>query len=296
MSAEVLRSLPDKQVADSRFKIEFASELTKFEDPNGALQQMDELISAGAFPLFVANHNRTFNMYTFNMVAERLEHMPQTTYMMIAETLLTGHQGERAQYFTEGFAEVLKENNIEFLPIWRGEPDHKYVTNPDERPAFERRSKRAMIDFLGKIEDSTGLMIFAEGGINGGRMKPLTEYFLPWGRRRGTQEVTDKTVPTIVKRLKRVGREVAVLPISNVRSYRLIPEKRRGPTALDIGLYGLRKVGFDVHASSVVVQEPITFKDFDTAGIDLNDSEAVNRAIFEIIVDPLPKNDRGDYK
>lgn len=95
---------------------------------------------------------------------------------------------------------------------------------------------------------------------------------------------------------EKIGRDVIVLPFTNDRTYKLVEPDKRHPTLYAKGVYVAQRMGFDVYASRLVVHAPIGTDYFVRQGIDLTDDDAVNGAAAKIIVEPLPRRDKGYYK
>lgn len=282
--------------------MDFGSELVRFEDKEGYLRTFSDQVKAGALGILAGNHDHHFNIANVIRMMEAMPEKPRKTEFVVATTLLEGDQGKPLQKFTLDAQPALAEHNIEYISVYRGEQDDKYIKTEERRAEIMETNRANMRGLFREIRSGEELAIaaFLPGGISAARKKPLRQHPWPWGRRPGTLKVPNDLLPTIVRYCQKIGRDVSVLPFTNDRTYRLVEPDTQNPTLYAKGVYIAQRLGIDVYASRLVVHVPLGTKDIERIVGDLKKddavNEAVNEAVMKIIVGPLPRHDKGYYR
>lgn len=284
--------------------MDFGSSLVRFKDREGHLAAFSERVKSGALGILAGDHWHHFDMANVKRLVDSMPEKPKKTKFVIATTLLEGDQGEPLQQFTLSATPALADSNIEYLGVYRGKQDDKYIHTEERRNEIMETNNANMRSLFREIRTGEELVIaaFLPGGITGARKRPLKEHPWPWGRRPGTLKVPNNLLPTLLRHCQKIKREVVVLPFTNVRTYKLTEPDTRHPTLYAKGVYVAQRLGFDTHASGLVAHSPLEIKDFERRGIDFKSppsaefDDAVNEAVMRIIVQPLPRGDKGYYK
>lgn len=278
--------------------MEFGASLIRLVDREQALADFNRRVREGALGFMAGNHLHHADMLNVNTMVFSMPETPRKTKFVIAVTLDEGDQGERLQRFTHDAKPTLAQNNIEYLTVYRGVQDDKYIHTEQRKAEIMATSNTNMRELFKEIRGGEELVIaaFLPGGVQAARKRAFRKHPLPWGRRFGTQKVPNNLLPKILNYADKIGRDVVVLPFTNYKTYRLIEVDKSRPTLYAKGIYVAKHLGIEAYTSSVIVHPVIGLDDFKNRGVDLECEDEVNNAAMRIIVSPLSKSDKGYYQ
>lgn len=276
--------------------MDFGSRLVRFEGAEHS-RTFSERVKAGALGILAGNHEHHFDMANVKRMIGAMPEKPKETKFVVAITLLEGDQGESLRKFTWDASPALAEDNINYIGVYRGEQDDKYIHTDERRTEIMETNNANLRSLLREIRggEELAVAVFLPGGITGARKRPLKEHPWPWGRRPGTLKIPNDFLPTILRYCRKIKRDVVVLPFTNDRTYKLVEPDKKQPTLYAKGVYVAQRMGLDVYASRLVVHAPLGLADFERQGADLN-NDTVNETAMKVIVQPLPGRDKGYYR
>ncbi len=143
--------------------------------------------------------------------------------MVIALSLMTGHQNQNLKNYFNEIEEYCYENNIDFIPLVRPQDEARYGLLPDSNLVLLRKA-------LYSYKKQKILMEFPEGTIMAGRIDPKT------GLHYGAQKTSESNITdNCIKMYNSKGVNFGILPVATDGSYQIfdadnyqfhIPEKK----------------------------------------------------------------------
>jgi len=171
-------------------------------DNNNNLSKVVDLRKDGFIPMFVSSHSSHADLLAalkvLNYVQDQTGPNPNEIQFLYAKSIDTGHQGKSIQQVFDKFKTFLKRKNILPLPIVRKKDTTKYNLQSDSS---------SLKKILSIPEENSGLFIFPEASIEGGRVEN--------GRVKGLQSVEDaQSINHLCKKCAKLGKKFVAVPIA----------------------------------------------------------------------------------
>jgi len=287
--------LPD-EISAAR-KLVIAESLMKFEDPSNHLQELSKRIQEGALPIIVSNHDHHANVAGMMGIVRRLTARPNKFNFPVAFSMFNGDQGQEIQKNANGMKPILEKSGMPFIPVLRPKDIKEYYGEGKKSDAQKeidiKESNRNLFKMLKEIKDDTGVILFPEGTIQGGRKDDS-------GNKFGMQKVDNDLLATVIEMAIKNRRVPVILPVGMVNTDRIVEPGETSPTLRAKLAFGTQiavgRIGIHPTVAGVRIGNLITQEDFQKNGIDFGDKENVTSFVMRRIAELVPEEARGAYK
>jgi 1-acyl-sn-glycerol-3-phosphate acyltransferase len=286
--------------------IEKVESLIKVDFPQQSLKETVTKVAEGALVAVVGNHQSHCDIVSLGMVTyiiteainkgvatgqySRTDHFPGFIVPMAA-SVATGDQSRLITAFYNQMTDWLKSHHIRPVLVVREKDVKRYGLNPLAKFSSLKQA-------LNQTNTTTGLGIFPEGSVEGGKQIPDSN------QRYGIIEVPNSTLLSEqVIRAKTEGKKMIIVPIGISGTYTLFDPDTMHPTltAFKTLMHNQLWPGNPLHLATVSVGEPFLSDDLPIPELDGSKASPeihrlVNYQILRRVSQLLPPEERGIFR
>lgn len=279
--------------ARARKMLDRMNVLTQYVNREDGVNMLSDLIDQDAFFVVASNHTHHGNVAAFERVWKSLPVRPERANIVTAYSLTNGGQKQELIDGAVAIRDLLRPQGLDFVEVVRPKDIEQFRADgatEEEIAEIAKKSKRNFELILNSVGEDSGLFIFPAG---------TTEEAVrdENGLRPGLKPVDNSLMSHVFGRAKRIGREVAVLPMAHVNTFRIVEPRTTSPSfAAKFG------IGMDTlylpapKLAQVVIGQPFTLSDMSEAGVNVRDNAAVNDFVMRKIARYMPVEARGHYR